>query len=200
MTTLQPLTQARTSTPTLKPSTPHPFVITNKVIQDRATFLQRTDGQGSPTVIEIELAPQGGNTPHIHTSYDETFTPVRGTLGVNLGGKKVLLTPGQQATVRAGTVHNFFNPTEETVVFRIELTPGHRGFEQGLILIYGLANDDQTDSKSVPKNPLYTALILDISDMRLPGMMRLMTPVFRLLATVARWQGVEKKLLETYSA
>jgi mannose-6-phosphate isomerase-like protein (cupin superfamily) len=177
-----------------------PRVVTNKVIKDRVTFLQRTDGKGLPTILEIELAPEGGNPPHIHTSYAETFMCLEGTLGINLAGESQFLQPGDKTTVPIGTVHNFFNPTEEVTTFRVELTPGHQGFERSMIIAYGLANDDLTNANAIPRNILYTALLLDMGGMTFPGGMRLLMPAFRLLANVARKQGVEKRLLEHYDA
>ncbi|WP_276955114.1 cupin domain-containing protein [Allomeiothermus silvanus] len=181
-------------------ATQQPRTITNKVIKDRVTFLQRTDGKGSPTVLEIELAPGGGNFPHIHTTYDETFTAVRGTLGLRVGGKELRLEPGESTTAQRGTVHNFFNPSQESVTFRVELTPGHRGFEGSLIIGYGLADDGLTDAKSIPKNLVHTALLLEMSDMRFPGLMGLLMPVLRLMAAYARGRGVEQELLRKYGA
>lgn len=196
MTTVQQTPQVMFTAST----TQQPRVISNKAIKDRVTFLQRTDGKGLPTILEIELAPKGGNPPHIHTSYAETFTCIKGTLGINLAGKKIFLQPGEKATAPIGTVHNFFNPSEETITFKVELEPGHKGFEQAAIVGYGLANDDLTNANAIPKNILHTALLLDIGGMVFPGIMRLLMPVFRLLATFARKQGIEKKLLETYDA
>lgn len=174
-----------------------PRTVVNHAIKDRATFVQRTDGRGSPTVLEIELAPGGGNPPHIHTTYDETFTCLRGTLGVKVGGKTLALAPGEKAIAHRGTVHNFFNPTQETVVFRVELTPGHRGFEQSLIIGYGLSNDGLIDG---PRNLLKLALVLDMGGMKFPGLMSWLGPVFGLLAAYARRRGLEAQLLRKYGA
>ena len=47
-------------------------------------------------------------------------------------------------TAPRGTLHRFFNDTGEPSSFTVELTPGHRGFEQSIIIAYGLANDGLT--------------------------------------------------------
>jgi len=43
-------------------------------------------------------------------------------------------------------------------------------------------------------------LLLELSDMRFPGLMGLLMPVFRLLANRARRSGLERQLLEKYDA
>jgi quercetin dioxygenase-like cupin family protein len=178
-----------------------PRVVTNKVIKDRVTFVQRTDGNGSPTVLEIELAPDGGNPLHIHTTYDETFTCLRGTLGLQVGAQELLLKPGETATAHEGTVHRFFNPSQESVTFRVELTPGHRGFEQSVIVAYGLANDGLTDANAMPKNPLHIAVLLELGGMTFPGVLGgWMVRALRPLAAYARASGVEQALLRKYDA
>jgi hypothetical protein len=44
-------------------------------------------------------------------------------------------------------LHGFFNPEDEEITFRVELHPGHAGFEQSLHIMYGLAADGLTDEK-----------------------------------------------------
>lgn len=180
------------------PTSQSPLIITNTKIKDRVTFVKRTDCRGSPTVLEIELAPNGGNGLHIHTSYDETFTAISGSLGLMVAGQELRLEAGQTATAKRGTVHRFFNPTQENICFRVEIMPGHRGFEQSILIAYGLANDGLTDNDSVPKNPLHTAVLLTLGDMTFPGVMGLVVPVFRLLAGYARSTGIERELLHRY--
>jgi quercetin dioxygenase-like cupin family protein len=178
-----------------------PLVVTNKIIQDRVTFLARTDGNGSPTILEIELAPKGGNAPHVHTTYDETFTCLRGKLGLMVGGKELRLEPGQTAMAKRGTVHHFFNPSQERVDFRVEITPGHRGFEQSIIVAYGLANAGLTDKTSMPRNILHTVVLLELGGMTFPGAMGwVVRALLRPLAAYAKSSGVERALLREYGA
>jgi hypothetical protein len=47
---------------------------------------------------------------------------------------------------------------------------------------------------------LHTALLLGMSDMRLPGAMAAIEPVLRVLARRARRKGVERALVERYCA
>ncbi|RIH82813.1 Cupin domain protein [Calidithermus terrae] len=160
----------------------------------RATFPARTDGKGSPTVLETGLAP------HVHTGLDEAFISPQGTLEVRVGGEALFLQPGGWATAYAGAVHHFFNPTGGTVRSRVELEPGHRGFGQSLIVAYGLAGDGPTDAKSMPRNPLHLALLLERGACSFPGLMGLLPPAFRRPAADAQRRGVEQELLRKHGA
>jgi len=77
-------------------------------------------------------------------------------------------------------VHAFANETREPVRFEVELTPGHRGFEQALQIAYGLAG--------IPRNLVHTALLVELGETRRP-------------APCARWgqrRGVDAVLVERY--
>jgi len=171
--------------------------IFNKVVKDRVTFLRRADASGA-TVVQVELAPGGGVPLHFHPDFAEHFTCLHGVLGLEIDGEVLHLQPGKFATAPVRSRHRFFNPTPERVVFRVELTPGHVGFERGLIIGYGLANDDATNARGIPKNPLHMALLFDMSGTRLPGGAAAMTPLLRLLAWIGRRAGIERELVGRY--
>lgn len=168
----------------------------NPVIQDVATFLDTEDDR---TVVEIELAAGGGNPPHRHRSYAERFTVLEGRLTVVIDGVAHDLEAGGQATAPPMARHNFANATAERTVFRVELRPGHPGFEKAIRVAYGLAADGRTTRKAIPRNPLHTALILAWSDMLGPGLLG-SSPVIRAVASVARALGVERRLERRYPA
>lgn len=167
--------------------------------RDAAIFLETAaESGGCRTLIEIELAPGGGNPPHRHLTYTERFEVVEGTLVVRLGDRELELGPGESATVPIGTTHCFANRTGEEVRFRVEIAPGHRGFEQVLQIGYGMAADGRTWSTGMPRNPLALALCLELSDMRAVGPAALMHPVMGLLARLARRRGLDRRLIEQY--
>lgn len=147
---------------------------------------------------ELTLMPGGGNPPHIHTAFDETFTAVKGKLGLRLGKEKMLLQPGESFTVRKGEVHNFFNPGKEEIVFKIKFTPGHEGMEHLLRIAYGLAADGLTNKEGVPKSILVAALIMEMGDSYPTGLFYLLRPLLSLLAKRARKKGIEKALVDKY--
>lgn len=177
-----------------------PRTIENPLIKDKATFLETTaDTNGASTLIQVELAPSGGNGLHYHKTFDETFTVLEGSLGVQIGKKISYLKKGESATVPAGAVHRFFNASNsERAVFNVLLQPGNRGFEQTLQVVYGLAKDGRTTATSMPKNLYHFALIVHWSDTNIPGFFSLLEPVFRWLARRAVKKGIDQELIAQY--
>lgn len=176
-----------------------PLSIYNPVQKDSVTFLRRTDGRCS-TLVDVELAPGGGNGLHTHTAYAEEFTCLQGLLGIHLDGRELTLRPGESALAPIGSVHRFYNASPQPVRFRTEIAPGHRGFEQSLILAYGLAQDGRVNPKGMPMNIWHLALIADMSDSRLAGPLRVLNPVLAGLARRARARGIEADLCQRYLA
>jgi mannose-6-phosphate isomerase-like protein (cupin superfamily) len=172
--------------------------IVNPVIKDTATFVQ-TAKESNVSELEILLMPGGGNTPHYHKTYSETFIAVDGELGLRLAMDEVkILKPGERYTVHPMQLHCFFNPSGKQIKFRIVIEPGHEGFENSLRILYGLAADGLTDKKSIPKNLTHTALVVTMSDMNAPGLLTWMFPLLKWIAMRAKVRGVEQRLLEQY--
>ena len=98
-------------------------VIENPLIKDRVTFLETAaETNGKFTLVQVELAPDGGNELHYHKTFDETFTVVEGVLGIQLGKEIFHLKKGESATAPVGSLHRFFNPSAtEKVVFNVLL-------------------------------------------------------------------------------
>ena len=120
--------------------------------KDYATFLKTSEEtDGEYTLIEVEVAPGGGNDPHYHKTYNEHFEVLEGTLEVLVGEETLTLGPGQRA-VGEGT----------------------------------------------PRNLYHLALLLEWSEVRLPGVFTITEPLFRLLAKRARRKGIDRKLEEAY--
>lgn len=174
--------------------------ITNPVLKDTVTFIKTSaETNGTVSELEITLLPGGGNPLHYHTSYSETFTALEGNLGLELKNKKtLLLKPGEFYVVKQGEVHRFFNPGDKEIKFRNEVHPGHEGFENTLRILYGLAADGLYNDKGVPKSLTHLAICGIMSDMRLPGLMALTTPLLKFIAARAREKGIEQQLLARY--
>jgi quercetin dioxygenase-like cupin family protein len=167
--------------------------------KDYATFLQTSEETGGErTLIEIELAPGGGNQSHYHLTYDEHFEVLEGALEVQLGTASRTLRPGEKAVAYKTVVHSFRNPTDEPATFSVELRPGHAGFEKALKVAYGLAADGLAAANGAPKNPYQLALAFEWGEGRLPGVLAILEPVFRLLAKRARRKGIDKELEARY--
>jgi mannose-6-phosphate isomerase-like protein (cupin superfamily) len=174
--------------------------IYHPIQKDYATFLETSEETGGErTLIEIEVAPGGGTTPHYHLTYSEHFEVISGALEVMVGGITRTLTAGQKAVAPKNTLHNFHNATDEPTTFLIELRPGSSGFEKALRVAYGLASDGLSNSKGLPKNLYHTALLFEWGEGRLPGIFALLEPVFGFLARRARRKGIDRELEERYA-
>jgi quercetin dioxygenase-like cupin family protein len=173
--------------------------IYSPVQRDAATFLETSEESGGRrTLVEVELAPGGGNELHKHLSFSERFVCVEGEVTVRVDGLCHVLHPGDQAVAEPGAVHAFANETNEPARFEVELVPGHRGFEQMLQIGYGLAEDGLTDSNGIPKRLVHTALLMELGETRVVGPLRLLVPLLKLLARWGRRRGTDAALAERY--
>jgi quercetin dioxygenase-like cupin family protein len=173
--------------------------IYNPVQKDAATFLETTEESGGKrTLIQVELAPGGGNAKHRHLEFAEHFEVLEGALTVHLDGIDHQLAQGDTAVAAAGRLHCFKNAADTTTVFRVELRPGHRGFERSLQIAYGLAEDGRVRTDGTPKNLLHLALLVEESGTRIAGPLRILEPAFGMLAALARRRGVDRDLARRY--
>ena len=180
-------------------TTVRPRQIHSPVQQDFATFLETAaESGGARTLLEVELASGGSNALHRHLGYAERFTCMQGEITVRADGLLHILAPGDEAIAAPGVVHAFANETHEPVRFRVELNPGHRGFEQALQIGYGLAEDGLTNSSGIPRSLIHTAVLMDMGEMRVAGALRALTPLLRLLGRWGRRRGVDALLVERY--
>jgi len=171
----------------------------NPVQKDATTFLKTSEETGGEyTLMEIDVAPGGGTRPHYHKTYTESFEVIEGSLEVLVGDQKHFLRAGEKAVVPRNTLHRFHNATDETVRFLCEMRPGQPGFEKTLKVGYGLASDGLTRSHGTPKNFYHMALLLEWSEIRVPGIFTLIEPIMRFLAKRARRKGIDKELEERY--
>lgn len=187
-------------TTTLETTPLAPRTIVNPVIRDSVSFVELSSETGGMySWVRIYLAPGGSNELHYHQRFEETFTCVHGTLGLQVGTRTVELLPGQSATAKANEVHRFFNPSaDQPVMFDVMITPGSPGFERMLQVAYGLAADGLTSDKGIPKNPYHTALIVKWGDTNMPGVLSLLEPVLRWMAARAEKNGTAQALIDRY--
>lgn len=196
---MAPAPKDRTIPPGIKD--PARRTITNKLSGEIITFHKygyETGGKSSEATLICK--PGGGPPLHYHTTYAEKFIAVKQPVQVNLGGKNIVIQPGEAADVPIGTPHRFYNDTEVDVEFEGHVLPSHGGFEKSLAILFGLCNDDLADPMTkMPKSILHTAIIADMSDMRFPGFGGAIANYLMIgLATFARWRGVEEELLQKY--
>lgn len=174
--------------------------IANPVQGDAVTFLETSEEtSGERTLAELEVAPGGKVTPHYHLSYTERFLVLEGRLSLQRGDERLVLEPGDEATVPVGTLHAWTNAGTEPAVAHIELRPGQPGFETSLQVAYGLAADGLVRENGMPRNPLHAALLLEWGDGKLPGAYAVLERGLRLLAAIARRLGIDRELVRRYA-
>jgi mannose-6-phosphate isomerase-like protein (cupin superfamily) len=174
--------------------------IENPLIGDKVTFIETgAETSGKYTLVEVELAAKGGNGVHYHKNYSETFKVLDGELGVQVGKKNLILKEGEEYTVAPMVLHRFFNPSDsKQALFSVKLEPASSGFEKSLQIAYGLARDNKTNSKGIPKNMVDLGLLFKLSETNLPGFFSIIEPILYKLASRARKNGREKELIDTY--
>lgn len=172
----------------------------NPDIGDKVALLaisEETNGEYS--LGQVDLIPGGGNPPHHHKQFSETFTAVKGQLSVLVGNEWKTLQEGQSFTVTPGTQHCFRNNTKENIVFNVKVTPGHQGFEDSIRLFYGLAADGQTDKTGKPKKLAHQAIMIFLGDINFSGALALLRPILKWAYRKAQKSGLEKQLIDKYS-
>lgn len=178
--------------------------IINPVTREVATFT-RYNAETDHRYFELDVTvhPGGGLPLHYHAENDEVFTATSAA-GVHLriGAARegeFVLARGETATVPKGTLHRFWNPTDEDMTFTVRGDADSEGFEKGLYIWYGLARDGKVRADGIASNPLHVAVIMYMQDTWLPGRgFWLMSPIFALLYRMARWTGIETELVRRY--
>ncbi|MBC5991536.1 cupin domain-containing protein [Pontibacter cellulosilyticus] len=177
-----------------------PKSIYNPLNKDRVTFLKTSaETNGEYILVQVELAPKGGNGLHYHTTYTEEFEVLEGTLSIELDKEVITLVPGERAVAPLHKQHRFFNQdVSRPCTFLVTIKPA-RQFEQMLRIAYGLVNDGLTNSKGIPKNLWHTAFLFYMGESYLPGIpFRLQSWLAALLAKEARRRAKHKELEKYY--
>ncbi|MBS9523143.1 cupin domain-containing protein [Litoribacter alkaliphilus] len=175
--------------------------ITNPIFDDKVTFLKTSEETNREyTLLEIELAPKGGNPLHFHTCYTETFTAKEGQLEVKQeGGKSKILQPGESYKVAIMEPHGFHNPNDDKITFHVKLEPGQKGFEDSIRIMYGLAHDGLADKRGLPKDLATNFILAEMGNMESPAFIfKLLSPLGKYMAKKAIKKGKKKELLEMY--
>ncbi len=145
------------------------------------------------------MEPGASSPPHFHTTYDETIMALEGNILVQLGSaNEVELAPGRSHLIRAGQVHGLRNASATQVRVRSQISPGSRGFEDALRIMYGLASDGLYNKRKMPRSFQHFAVCASMSDTRLPGFMATLNPLIDFVARYAKWRGIEEQLRRKY--
>lgn len=174
--------------------------IENHLVKDRVTFLTTAaESGGAYEYVRVELAPGGGNGLHYHLEFTEHFEAVQGPLHLEVDGSHIILQPGESASAIPGSLHRFFNPGLDHIVFHVKIDPA-RSFERMLRIAYGLVQDGKVHEKSgIPRNILELAVMFKLGETYMKGIpVWLQKSAFGLLYRIAKLRGVEERLLQTY--
>jgi hypothetical protein len=109
-----------------------------------------------------------------------------------------VLGPGDTATAPPRALHRFYSRSSAPTRFRVEVRPGHTGFEQALRIVYGMAAEGRLTKGRMPRRLDHLALLVEMSGTIAAGFPALMLPLFRLVARRARRRGVEAELIARY--
>src|SRR5919204_3592232 len=117
-------------------------VLENTVTGERAIVLVGSGDSRDGTIVAFMGVRPGGRVvgEHVHSTITERFRVVCGCLGVRLDGVESELGPGEEAVVRPGVVHDWWNAGDEEAQVVVEIDPGRR-FEIMISTLFGLAND-----------------------------------------------------------
>jgi quercetin dioxygenase-like cupin family protein len=113
---------------------------------------------GHLLVVDLYVRPGGAVAgEHVHPMTTETFTVVRGELGIRHDGRELRAGPGARLRIAPGTAHAFWNAGTEEARVLVEVQPGDR-FVHLIRQLFLLAQDGRTDTKGRP-TPLRAAVI-----------------------------------------
>jgi quercetin dioxygenase-like cupin family protein len=127
-------------------------VYENKVTGERAVVLRGDeDSSGQSALVHLIVRPHGAVVgEHIHPRIRERFQVISGRLATRVGGVERTLATGEDAAVVPGTLHDFWNASDEDAHVLLELTPLDPRFELMIGTMYGLANAGKTNAKGMP--------------------------------------------------
>ena len=100
-------------------------VYDNPVAGERVVIrLGTQETGGERLVVDIYVRPGGAVAgEHIHPSIDETFTILKGRVGISIDGRKMIAKPGRKLHVPRGVAHDWWNAGDEEAHLMVEITP-----------------------------------------------------------------------------
>jgi quercetin dioxygenase-like cupin family protein len=123
----------------------------NPVTGERSVVLVGTgDGRGDRLAAHLRISPGGAVAgAHYHPSLTERFRVLSGQLEVSLDGERRTLEAGADVTIAPGTVHDWWNASDEPTEVLVDVSPGRR-FELMVTTLWGLGRAGKTNSKGMP--------------------------------------------------
>lgn len=167
-------------------------VLENPRTGERAIARQHAAAENGYRFVSDLYAAPGGRVvgEHLHPRGTETFTVVRGLLGLKVDGVSDEAGPGDRIAVPAGVPHDWWNAGPETALVIVEME-GEPRFEELIKNFFFLAADGKTDAHGRPGVLQGAALALEFDEV-----FRFMKPpravqrvLFGALAPLARLRG-----------
>ncbi|MCD6019518.1 MAG: Cupin 2 conserved barrel domain protein [Bacteroidetes bacterium] len=166
-------------------------IIENPILGDKAKFLiTAEDSNGELMRGELWLKPLAQGPPlHYHPIQSETFEVVKGKLGLEVDGKKMLLGPGEKYTIQPNTSHKWFNAGDEELHMFAELRPALKT-EFFLESMYSLACQGKVNKEGLPGTLQFAALLNEC-----PGELYIVGPPIPAQKFMAKFVGGFAKLI-----
>lgn len=126
-------------------------VYVNPASGERAVVVLGTDETaGKRLVVDLYLRPNGGMTGrHYHPQIYERFRVLMGELAYSLNGNESLAKVGETVDISPGTLHDFWNPSADEALVRVDVQPAER-FVSLIKNGFSLAQDGKTDKTGKP--------------------------------------------------
>ena len=87
-------------------------------------LISTDDTNGTYSVIEAKVFPDGGPIPHVQTKEHEGFYVIDGIITFNVDGNEIIAKPGTFVNVPPYVTHDFKNNTNSVAKMLIILAPG----------------------------------------------------------------------------
>jgi quercetin dioxygenase-like cupin family protein len=164
----------------------------NPVTGERSVVLVGTgDGRGDRLAAHLRVSPGGAVAgAHYHPSLTERFRVLSGQLEVSLDGERRTLEAGADVTIAPGTVHDWWNASDEPTEVLVDVSPGRR-FELMVTTLWGLGRAGKTNSKGMPGRHQLAVIGHEFSDVirftKPPALVQ--KAVFGPLAALGRARG-----------
>ena len=107
-------------------------------------LISKDDTEGTYSVVEAKVFPNGGPVPHIQTREHEGFYVLDGEITFTVDGKEIVAKPGTIVNVPPNVIHSFKNKTNVLAKMLIILAPG------GLENLFVEVGDEVSDSTVQP--------------------------------------------------
>ena len=118
----------------------------------------KEDTEGTYSVVEAKVFPNGGPVPHIQTREHEGFYVLEGEITFNVNGKEIVAKQGTFVNVPPNVTHSFKNKTNNLAKMLIVLAPG------GMENLFVEVGDEVTDPTIQP-SPVSDGQIKKFADL-----------------------------------